>query len=88
MELVSYKTILHAMQLSMLPVIHSQHPNFFQLNVRLDVSMETALHPTIALVTLDGEVFDVTKVRALELYVLLFTHFFPCFLVTIVFIAW
>ena len=77
------------MQLSMLPVIHNEHPKFFsckiQLNVRLDVLMETALHPTIALVTLDGEVSDATKVRALEL---LFKHLFR-FLVTIFFsIAW
>ena len=52
---------------------------FFLLNsahVKLDVLMETALDPTIALVTLDGQVFDATKVRALELYALLFAFFF------------
>ena len=46
--------------------------------------METALDPTIALVTLDGQVFDATKVRALELYALLFAFFFH-FLVIIFF---
>ena len=38
--------------------------------------METALDLTIALVTLDGQVFGATKVRALELYALLFALFF------------
>jgi len=49
--------------------IQNEDSSFFsyklQLNVSLDVLMEIVLPPTIALVTLGGQVFAVTKVRTL-----------------------
>lgn len=61
---------LHVLELSMLPGIQNEDSSFFfpyklQLNVSLDVLMGDVLPPTIALVTLGGQVSAVTKVRTL-----------------------